>query len=1040
MERSVATSGAVYDDTLSYQQDGQEITLAVASSEWYRWLEHATSFTFRSAEGMFTAHKERASNHRGGWYWRAYRQRHGQLQRFYLGVSARVTAERLRSAAYRLAHAKHPAHEDKTNLAPTRTSPATAAILVTKLQIPRLPMQHVPRLQVVELLEQCAQRPLTLVCAPAGSGKTTLLTEWANSTALPIAWIALEAAENDPARFLAYLLTALAGLDNHPGATMQPPQSPYTLDHERVLTSVLNDLASHLQQDAALILDDYHLMTSEAVHAALQFLLDHLPTRLHLIIGTRSDPPLPLARLRAHYQLSELRTPELRFVTTEVAAFVSVMGFTLSNETQLLLEQQTEGWIAGVQLLVLALRGQADPAAFLRAFRGNHRFLLDYVSEEILTQQTPEMQHFLLRTCILERLSGPLCDFVTEQADGQVRLRELLRVNLFVSALDDTDTCYRYHPLFAEALRAHLHKQEPGLVPELYRRASCWYEQQQGMEEACEYAFLAADLPRAANLLAALFPYLMEQGKLARLKRWLDQLPAALIAASPQLCIASLWMQLQHRHTSVNIEEVIAPMERRIQELPQDAAMAWMELQSELTMLQAFTAFSQNDLPRTIELLQAALQVLPVNKTALSQLISLQLRVFLSMAYRSSGDFPAAEQTLLAISAPHPPEPYHMLNLVAAWLLAELYEAQGQLRKRGQLYESIFQVLKPHTDLPSMPLVLGYVSRATLFYEWNRLPEAAHAMQQALSVARLVDNISPDTNFIYGAFTTLSFWIQARIELAQGHYELVRQELQQEKQHIPAEPPQHKGPTVQHTNYVVTVQARLALACHQIEKAQRWQETYGIHLADVSGIQLDNRYYFDYMTQARLLIAQGRTQRPALLSALRLLDSLRDSVVRIGLHGWFIETQMLTALALQAQGKTRQALTTLGPVLAQAEPEGYVRLFADEGQPMAQLLTQVTAYTTASSDYLQILLAAILPIQNEDLPQAVTQQSLLDPLSAREQEVLHLLAAGSSNQHIADQLVISLHTVKLHVKHILAKLGVTSRTQAAARARELNLL
>jgi LuxR family maltose regulon positive regulatory protein len=369
------------------------------------------------------------------------------------------------------------------------------------------------------------------------------------------------------------------------------------------------------------------------------------------------------------------------------------------------------------------------------------------------------------------------------------------------------------------------------------------------------------------------------------------------------------------------------------------------------------------------------------------------------------------------------------LNLVAAWSLAELYESQGQLRKRGILYEDISQILRPHANIPPVFLAMLHMSKAALFYEWDRLPEALSLVQQALRDFQHQD---------LSVFPTLGLWIQARIELEQGHSEMACLFLQQQQQSLV-----QASATEQKDVYSAALSARLLLACGRVEEALSWEHICGLRFDDLHTMPLESRQVFLYLTLARILIARGRMQRTrsALSQALILLDHLRDPVVRVGFHGWCIEILMLMALALQAQGKIKQALTTLGAVLSQAEPEGYVRLFADEGQSMAHLLAQVAAYTSASPSYPQRLLAAISPTQDimPDLPQEKRYQSLLDPLSVREQEVLRLLAAGFSNQQIADQLVISLHTVKLHVKHILSKLTVTNRTQAVTRARELHL-
>ena len=1036
MKQPALRSGVVSGETLVYQLEAQEIAVPLGSPAWYTWLEQAHSFSFRNDEGTFTAHKARASNRRGGWYWYAYRHRHGHVFRSYLGSSSRLTLERLRDAARQLAlRSEMPAHEQLvTPYVPPELSPGSlersqARFLATKCSIPRLPVHHIVRSRLISELNQGAQERLTLVSAPAGSGKTTLLAAWARTANLPVAWLSLEAAENDPPRFLSYLVATLARLDARLGERYDS-MAAHGSSWEESLTSFVNTLAHVLTRDTVLILDDYHLITREPIHAALRFLIDHAPSRLRLFIGTRVDPPLPLARLRAHRQLSELRTEDLRFVSAEVQAFVNAMGLALSGEAKDLLEQRAEGWIAGIQLLLLALRGQADAAVFLRAFGSNHRFLLDYVSEEILAQQTPDIQRFLLRTCILERLCGPLCDSVTGESGGQAKLLALRRVNLFVNALDDTQIWYRYHPLFAESLRTHLHKQESALVPELYQRASLWYEQHQGAEEACEYAFLAADLPRAANLLAELVPHLVEQGRMEQLCTWWDQLPPALIAASPQLSAASIAMQGLRTQAPESMDQMLERMERQVQAQPQDA-VSWVELQSELTLRHGLAAFSHNDFARAIALLHEALRSLSAQETALSRLISLRLRVMLSMAYRANGDLAAAEQLLLETSMPKPSETYDPLNLGAVWSLASLYEAQGQLRKRGALYERMFQALGPDADIPPLILALVQESKAALLYEWNRLPEASHMVQQALSLTERMGLA------VFSVFSSSSLWTQARIDLAQGQVETARQHLERKAQ------PLVQMPLVEREEAPwAAARTRLALVCDQVEEAWQWTSTCGRRFDDRPGPELSGACYFEYLTLARILIARGRLQRnkSPLSQALFLLGHLRDLVVRLGLQGWFMEIQMLTALALQAQSKTRQALTTLGSVLAQAEPEGYVRLFADEGQPMAHLLAQVSSWTTASLGYIQQLQAATMQHALPERSQTEPRQPLPNPLSMREQEVLSLLAEGASNQQIADHLIISLNTAKRHVKHLLAKLAVTNRTQAVAHARELHLL
>lgn len=1018
----------------------------VGTPSWYAWLETAMTFTFVGEEGTFTAHKVRAGSQRGGWYWRAYRRQHGRLSNRYLGVSTNLTLPRLCETARLLAarsdgtpitkEAAKQRHELQAAISSDVLTPPL--ILNTKFTSPYLPAQHVSRPHLLVLLEQGVQRPLTLISAPAGYGKTTLLAEWTAMTRLPVVWLSLEAADNDPTRFLSYLLVALARLDEHIDISAWKDPSSYAYDHEHALTAILNDLSRLLQQNAVMILDNYHLITTDAVHAVLHFLIEHLPTRLHLIIGTRIDPPLPLARLRARNQLSELRMEELHFGSYEVEAFARMMELTLSSEALSLLQARTEGWIAGIQLLALALRKQTDAMAFLRASGGTHHFLLDYVNEEVLAQQSAEMLRFLLHTCILEHLTGPLCDEVTGESGGQAQLIAALRANLFVSELDGTQIWYRYHPLFAEAMRTRLQTLEPDLVPELYRRASHWYEQQQREEEACEYALHAGDMPRAARLLEQLIPHLLEQGKLLQMSQWLSQLPASLIDASPALWLASVSLRMLRTGILGSSEQtmklLIEQFERQVQMHAQDEEAGWTELRLGLPLAQAIVALAQGDIARAIALAHDISPALAHSESALSHFITLTSKALLGTAYSASGNLEAVEQLFFTVSPSSSTGVDRLRNLPIAPSLSDLYETHGQLRKLGQFYDYLFQELAQRAD-PSPPMfyLLMQARYALLLYEWNRLTEAERAIQQSKEM--MANVTAPMAPFV----SLLNLWTQARIALARGKGEEARQMLEHVEFNQASVQVAEQGQRL-----LNVIRARLALACGQLESALHWIEMCGLCFDDPPKFQPAISGYFDYLTLARVLLAQGRDPRNGsrLIQAAFLLKHLHSLTIEKGWQGRLREIEMLTALVLQAQGKTKRALTILGPVLAQAEPEGYVRLFADEGQPMAHLLAQIAAYTTASAGYIQQLQVALAPIRQESVDPAhpVSRHLLPDPLSPREQEVLSLLAEGFSNQQIADHMVISLNTAKRHVKHLLAKLVVTNRTQALARARELHLL
>ncbi|GHO98201.1 hypothetical protein KSF_082490 [Reticulibacter mediterranei] len=478
MKRAVAKA-IVSGTMLISQEEAQEI--AVNSPAWYGWLERAHSFSFKSNEGTFTAHKARPTNQRGGWYWYAYRRRHGQLYRSYLGASSSLTLERLQQAAQQLmgqsAQPSSPAKIEQPS-----TEEPRCLLLPSKFQIPSLPAHHVARTRLLTALDHHVQTRLTLVSAPAGSGKTTLLAAWARACTLPVAWLSLEAADSDPSRFLSYLVTALMRLD----ARLTEPVAPGT-SWEDVLTRLLANIARVLTGDAVLILDDYHCITNASIHAELQFVIDHAPSQLHLMIGTRSDPPLSLPRLRSHSQLRQLETDALRFSSSELQEFFRELALNLSREEQQAIEQRTQGWIVGAQLLALGQHNHKASATLHQTTPGVHCFFVEYVTEEILAQQPAHIRSFLVHTSILERLTDSLCQAVTGRSDSP-RLPDLSRSNLLLQAVDDVGLWYRYHPLFAEVMRIYLRTAEPETLPELYRRASAWYQQHDMSEEGRAYA------------------------------------------------------------------------------------------------------------------------------------------------------------------------------------------------------------------------------------------------------------------------------------------------------------------------------------------------------------------------------------------------------------------------------------------------------------------------------------------------------------------------------------------------------------------------
>jgi LuxR family maltose regulon positive regulatory protein len=889
-------------------------------------------------------------------------------------------------------------------------------LLATKLHQPRPRTQLVPRFQLLERLRQGMAGALTLVSAPAGFGKTTLISQWLASTRVPVAWLSLEPEDNEPTRFLTYLIAALQRLDPHLGAPalalLAPPQ-PAEL--ETVLNVLANDLIDWQGEDFVLVLDDYHVVEAPPIHQALTYLVEHLPSQLHLIIATRADPPLPLARLRARGQLSELRVAELRFGPAESEIFLEeVMGLQLSPEDVATLQVRTEGWVAGLQLAALSLQGRDDASSLLGAFSGSHRFVLDYLSEEVLSRQPASVQTFLLSTSVLARLSGLLCDAVTGQAESQAMLEALERANLFVVALDEERRWYRYHHLFADLLRSRLHQTMPALVPDLHRRASAWYEQHDLIGDALHHARLAPDLDRAMRLVEEHTHELVFGGQTHTVLNWLASLPNELVRTHPRLCLSQALLLLFSGHLGEALQ--------RLQEAEQAASHFTQAFLNQVTTVQAYILFFQGDLARSVALAQQASDQLaerPVQVREATDLIAAHSRLL-------SGDVRRVEeQRVTRLPSPHSVgrDVFAMevfVHLTGTLLHARLLGLQGRLRQAAATYEQMVPLQGAYEGGLFHP---GYCfGLGELLYEWNDLDAAEHLLEQGREVLGGPLTLAADA--IAQGYASLARLYQARnnttSSLAVLEAFLV---LADTRQFAPAQ-----------LAFVRAVRARLELMRGNLAAAVRW--------ADASSFSVEDDPYFprerEYLTFVRVRIAQGREDPsvPFLSQALRLLERLLSDAEAKTRTDSVIEILLLQALAFSALGKGTKALAVLERVLTQAEPQGYIRLFVDEGEPIVTLLRQ--AYTgRITPDYVATLLSAA---EAPNLPALTPAGSLLEPLTEREREVLRLLVAGLSNQAISQELIVTVGTVKRHLNSIYGKLAVQSRTQAAARAQALHLL
>jgi LuxR family transcriptional regulator, maltose regulon positive regulatory protein len=903
-------------------------------------------------------------------------------------------------------------------------------ILATKLYIPPLQPTVVRRPRLIERLNEGLHRKLTMISAPAGFGKTTLVSEWIAGCRRPVAWLSLDGGDNDPIRFLTYLVAALqtlvlpaqSGTDGSEAegraaqigaGVLAGLQTPQPLSTEAILIALLNDIAA-VSDHFILILDDYHSIEAKSVDQALTFLLEHLPPQMHLVIATREDPILPLARLRARGQLTELRAADLRFTPTEVAEFLNqMMGLNLSADDIAALETRTEGWIAGLQLAALSMQGVSDAAGFITSFTGSHRFVLDYLVEEVLHRQPEHIQLFLLHTSILERLCGPLCEAILGEPapSGQATLEYLERANLFIVTLDNERRWYRYHHLFAELLRQRLHQSltaptadiENG-VNVLHLRASQWYEEH-GLElEAFHHAAAARDIDRAVRLIESKGMPSHFRGVANAILDWLASLPNAIKDARPVLWVKSATFALVAGQTT-GVEERLQTAEKALQYSERDAATR--NLIGQIAAARATLALTRYQADEIIVQARRALEYLPPENLA----FRFTALWALGVAHSLQGERAAALQADTEALAISEVSGEIFSIILANSALGEIQELNNQLHAAAASYRRILQLSGDH-PLPNV--AEAHLGLARINYEWND-PEAAERHgQQSLQLARQYDRVID--RFV------ICEVLLARLKLAQGDVTSAAEMIAQTDQAVCRQNFVHRLPEV------AAVQVLVLLRQGKLAEAERVAQTHTLPLS-----------------QVRVLLAQGNPS-----AALAILDPLRQQMEIKGWHDERLKIMILQTLAFQAQGETENALTVLHEALTLAEPEGFIRSFVDEGEPMRLLIADwrlqiarlVPGHERTLNVYAGKLLAAFPQPDASSQSQIsnLKSQMLLDPLSERELEVLRLIAQGLSNQAIGERLFLALDTIKGHNRKIFDKLNVKSRTEAVARARELGLL
>ena len=921
---------------------------------------------------------------------------------------------------------------------------ASASILATKLYIPPPTPKVVVRTRLIERLNEglsAGRTPgVTLISAPAGFGKTTLVSEWvAALTPNPpegrfgvrAAWLSLDEGDRDPTRFLTYLVAAIRTIEPKLGegvlevlqaSQSQPPPA------ESILTALLNEIIS-LPGSLILVLDDYHVIESRSVDQALTFLVEHLPPQMHLVITTREDPALPLPRLRARRQLIELRAADLRFTPSEASQFLNqVMELNLSAEEVIALETRTEGWIAGLQLAALSMRGHQDVTGFIQAFAGDHRYIVDYLVEEVLQRQPEDVRSFLLHTSILGRLNGPLCDAVTEQPGGKARLEALQRGNFFLIPLDDKRHWYRYHHLFADVLHIHLMTEQPDQVPALHRRASEWYEQNGSVADAIHHALAGEDFERAANLIERALPVMRQSRQEAALLGWFQSLPDELFQNRPVLSVHYAGTLLQNGQFD-GIEFRLRETERWL-DMPADLREQlifvdeeeFQRLPGSVAMYYAAIALAQGDVANTMKYSREVLALAREDDYFLRGAAS----SLLGLASWTSGDLETAHRIYSDGMAYLQRIGFISDVIGGSVTLADIQITQGRLREAMSIYERGLQLATTQGGHVLRGAADMHVGMSALYRERNELDTA---MEHLLKSKELGD--------LNGLPKNPYRWRVAMARIRQARGDLAGAvELLDEAEHL------YNADFSPNVHPVAALKTRVWIAQGKLGEALSWAREQGLSSED----DLNYLREFEHITLSRILLARYKSKRAdsSLGEAIGLLEHLLSAAEAGGRMGSAVEILVLQALAYQARGDLSAALSPLERALTLAEPADYVRIFVDEGPDMAQLLLEA-ARRGIMPDYTGKLLKAFEAEGPRDtskasLPTSPISQPLVEPLSQRELEVLRLFKTELSGPEIARELVIGLSTVRTHTKSIYSKLGVNSRRAAVKRAEELHLI
>lgn len=905
------------------------------------------------------------------------------------------------------------------------------SILSTKLYIPKTRRESIIRSRLFDRLNEGSQDKLLLVSAPAGFGKTTLISEWVATIGHRAAWLSLDEQDSDPIRFWVHFIAALQTISPEIGKdilnVLQSPQPPSI---DALLVPLLNEI-DRLSADCVMVLDDYHLVENPAIDEAVAFFLKHLPSIMYLIITTREDPQLPLASLRARQQMTEIRVSDLRFTLPETTDFLNqTMGLTLTVDDIAILDERTEGWITGLQLAALALaRTQSsDIMSFIRQFSGSHRFVLDYLIEEILNHQPNHIRQFLLQTSILDRLNARLCDAVTGQDNGADILETLERGNMFVMLLDDQREWYRYHHLFADALHAHLNKEYPDHISSLHSRASMWYEEDRLLGDAIKHALLASDFDRAANLIEVEWTVIQKNFEYAMFTKWMQSLSDELIRNRPVLCVAYSWVSIFQGDLNTAeywLEIAERWLDKDEPDIRRDAVVVnqdeWQLLPVTIAIVHTIHAQASRNTEDVIKYGQHALNLLSEDdhfRRAIPAGI-------LALAYWANGELETAYQHLFEARVMMQKAERIVDAISGTTMLVHIRLTQGRLREAISLYEQSLRL----TMEQDKPVLMG---TADILLGLSELYLEQSNRQVAIQHLEHSDTMSEQA--AYEAYQYRSRVVKARLKEIQGDLDgafamLEDAELVYTSGIIPDVRP------------VSALKTRIWIKQDKLHDAWNWAHAHGL----ATDNNLSYLREFEHITLVRLLMAEYRRSQTQehVHDAQELLEHLLKAAEDGKRIASVIEILILQALLDQTVAQTDLALANLDRAITLAKPETYVQVFLDEGLPLAKLLGESLKRDTTQS-FTRYLLAKFDGQSDSSAPdkyreETIPIQPLLEPLSQRELDVLRLFKTDLSGPDIARELVIALSTVRTHTKGIYRKLDVNNRRSAVRRAEELGV-